>query len=330
MSATQDRGKPAAAPPPRRMPPRPSGGPERVATRPLAPIVPPGSIAGRALVAVLAIMCFLACLAVGAVALVVEAARDWQAEVMREVTIQVRPTEGVDIERELETAADLARALPGVASVRILSRAENVRLLEPWLGAGLSLDTLPVPRLVVVTVARGQAPDLTRLAADIATRVRGASLDDHRLWRERLAAMTRSVVAVGLSVLVLVLVATALSVVFATRGAMASNRDIVEVLSLVGAGNRFVAAVFQRRFMRLGFEGGAIGGAGAVVAFFAADILARRVSGVPGAAQLDHLVGGLVLGPSAYLGIAATVVIVAGITAITSRITVARYLAGRG
>jgi cell division transport system permease protein len=294
----------------------------------MAPIVPPGSIAGRALVAVVAIMCFLACLAVGAVTVVADAARSWQSDVLREVTIQVRPIDGADVERELARAADVARRTAGVASLRVLTRAENERLLRPWLGEEVGLEALPVPRLVVLEVDRERPPDLAALRAALERDVRGASLDDHRLWRDRLAAMTRAVVAVGMGVLALVLAATALSVVFATRGAMASNRGIVEVLHFVGAEDRFIAATFQRRFMRLGLEGGLVGGAAAIVAFHAAGLFVRSVSGAAGEAQLDLMFGSLSIGAGGYLGIVLTVLAVALVTAVTSRLAVRAYLAG--
>src|SRR5262245_15171552 len=63
-----------------------------------ASIVPADSIAGRALLAVIAIMTFLAALTIGAVVLVRSAAGEWQSDVSREVTIQVRPAEGRDTE----------------------------------------------------------------------------------------------------------------------------------------------------------------------------------------------------------------------------------------
>ncbi len=86
------------------------------------PIVPKHSIAGRALVAVVAIMTFLASLTTGAVMLVRSAAGDWQSEVAREVTIQVRPAAGRDIEAEVQRAVEIARALPGIAEVRPYSQ----------------------------------------------------------------------------------------------------------------------------------------------------------------------------------------------------------------
>ena len=72
--------------------------------------------------------------------------------------------------------------------------------------------------------------------------------------------MATTAIAGGIGVLALVLLATVLSVTFATRGAMATNRPIVEVLHFIGAKNGFIAGHFQRHFLLLGLKGGAIGG----------------------------------------------------------------------
>src|SRR6185436_4290800 len=114
------------------------------------PIVPKRSIAGRALVAVVAIMTFLASLTTGAVILVRSSAVEWQSDVAREVTIQVRPGQGRDVDAEVNRAVEIARGIPGVGEVRAYTKAESAGLLEPWLGNGLSLDDLPVPRMIVV------------------------------------------------------------------------------------------------------------------------------------------------------------------------------------
>ncbi|HZV93041.1 MAG TPA: hypothetical protein VFF72_07470, partial [Caldimonas sp.] len=108
-------------------------------------------------------MTFLAALTTGAVMLIVSAASDWQADVGREVTIQVRPAPGRDLEADVRKAADIARATPGVADVRAFTKQESAQLVEPWLGGGLSLDDLPIPRLIVVKLASGMLPDFGAL-----------------------------------------------------------------------------------------------------------------------------------------------------------------------
>src|SRR5580658_8104587 len=90
-----------------------------------ASIVPGGSIAGRSLAAVVAIMTFLAALTIGAVMMVVGAASDWQSDIGREVSIQVRPVSGRDIEADVRSAVDLARASAGIVNVRPFTKAES-------------------------------------------------------------------------------------------------------------------------------------------------------------------------------------------------------------
>src|SRR3954447_14154011 len=117
--------------------------------RNMSPIVPRASISGRALVAVVAIMTFLASVTTGAVLLVSASAAEWQSEVASEITIQVRPQAGRDLDRDTAAAADAMRTQSGIAGVQAYTKEESARLLEPWLGTGLSLDELPVPRVII-------------------------------------------------------------------------------------------------------------------------------------------------------------------------------------
>jgi cell division transport system permease protein len=289
------------------------------------PIVPKRSIAGRALVAVVAIMTFLASLTTGAVMLVRSSAVEWQSDVAREVTIQVRPGLGRDLEAAVARAVEIARAVPGVGEVRAYSKEESAGLLEPWLGAGLALDDLPVPRMIVVKLPV-DGVDLAPLKKALAERVPGASLDDHRAWIDRMRTMAQTTIAGGIGILILMLAATVLSVTFATRGAMATNRPIVEVLHFIGAKSGFIAGQFQRHFLMLGLEGGLIGGGLAILLFGIAGIVARMSAGTASGDQVATLFGSFALGWGGYLAIVAQIVLVAVVTAVASRQTVNRTL----
>ena len=300
--------------------------PARELRRAETPIVPRNSVGGRSLVAVIAIMTFLASLTTGAVMLVRATASDWQADVAREVTVQVRPASGRDIEADVNAAVGIVRGTEGVAEVQAYSKAEAARLLEPWLGQGLVVDDLPVPRLIVVRIAAGGAPDLERLRKSLGDVLPNATLDDHRGWVDRMRAMARTAVVAGVLILLLMLVATVLSVVFATRGAMAANRPIIEVLHFIGARNGFIAGHFQRRFLELGLLGGAIGGGAAVLAFLVAQALNSWFAGSAVEGQLGALFGRFSLGAFGYAALVGQVLLIAAVTAVTSRRTVNRTL----
>ncbi|MCC8944121.1 MULTISPECIES: cell division protein FtsX [Bradyrhizobium] len=289
--------------------------------RNMSPIVPRASISGRALVAVVAIMTFLASLTTGTVLLVSASAAEWQSEVSSEITIQVRPSPGRDLDRDAQAAVEAMRAQPGILEVRPFSREESAKLLEPWLGSGLSIDELPVPRVIVARVQPGTTLDLAGLRARVTQAAPTASVDDHRAWIERMRSMTGATTFAGVGILILVIIATIISVSFATRGAMAANRPIVEVLHFVGAGDSFIANRFLRHFLRLGLEGGLIGGGAAMLAFGFSESIANWFSGTPVGDQFAALLGTFSLRPSGYLVLAMQAVLIAAITAWASRRT---------
>lgn len=289
--------------------------------RNMSPIVPRGSIAGRALIAVVAIMTFLASITTGAVLLVRASASEWQSEVASELTIQVRPAPGRDMERDVRAVAEAVRSQTGILDVRPYTAEESAKLLEPWLGTGLSLDDLPVPRVIVARVAPGATPDLAALRRSVTQVTPAASVDDHRAWIERMRSMTGAIVLAGSGILILVVIATIISVSFATRGAMAANRPIVEVLHFVGAQDRYIANRFLRHFLRLGLEGGLIGGIAAMLTFGFSESIAGWFSGTPVGDQFAALLGTFALPASGYLALAAQAVMIAAVTAWASRRT---------
>jgi len=251
--------------------------------------------------------------------MVIGSANEWRSEVAREMTIQVRPTPGRDIEAEVGKAQAVARATPGVVEARAYSRAESDRLLEPWLGSGLSLEDLPVPRMIAIKVARGAVVDTAALRQSLARDVVGASLDDHRGGINRMRGMARAAIAGGMGIFGLVLAATVLSVAFATRGAMASNRPIVEVLHFVGAKQAYIASQFQRHFLWLGLKGGVLGGSAAILSLMLAGRVSDLFVGTAGEAEAAALFGHFSLGFMVYVVVAAEVGLIAAITALTSR-----------
>jgi cell division transport system permease protein len=138
--------------------------------------------------------------------------------------------------------------------------------------------------------------------------------------------MAGAIVVSGLLVLALIVVATVLAIVFATRGTMATNREIVDVLHFIGASNSFIAGEFQGRFLLIGFRGGIVGGLGAIAFFLLVAVFAGNAGPTNAGAEFSLLAGRFAIGYDGVAGIAAVVPVIAAMTAITSRITVRRFL----
>ncbi len=129
-------------------------------------------------------MSYLAVLTLSAGIAAERLAETWRSELAGVATVRISvPADALEA-RVTAVLAVLATA-PGVADARLLSDAEHLLLLEPWLGAGDWLDDLPVPRLIEVRIY-APGPDATTLQAQLDATAPGAVYDDHALWREPL------------------------------------------------------------------------------------------------------------------------------------------------
>jgi cell division transport system permease protein len=284
------------------------------------PLIPTDSVAGRALVVVISIMTFLACLTAGGALLIAEASEGWRSDVSREVTIQIKPHAGDDTEALVAKIAEIASQTPGVAHAHGMTKSESEQMLAPWLGQGVDLSQLPVPRLIVVEMTAGERADLAPLRAALAAAAPRASLDDHRLWLTRLDTMAEAIVLFAAALFALMILAMATAIGFATRGAMAGNREIVEVLHFVGAADVFIARQFQTHFFRLGLRGAAVGGFAALAFFALASAASRWWSQSTGGDEIAALFGAFALSTNGYLAILAICGAIAGLTGYLSRL----------
>ncbi len=292
-----------------------------------APIVPAGSVTGRSLTLVIAIMCFLACLTAGAVYMINQSADAWLTDLSSEVTVQVSPRDNVDTDKTLRDVAAVLGQTPGVSSTRILELEDSTALLEPWLGKSDALKSLPVPRLIAVDIDRNAAPDLAAVGKALSEKFDGVTLDDHRQWQRQIRTVTRSLALGGIAILVLVAAATTAIIVSATKSSMASNREIVEVLHFVGANDRFIAREFEKHFLRLGIRAGCVGASLAAFVFIAMPIVLEVMGGGPVMmAEMHRLIGSGSLDTAGFVLLGIVVVIISALCMLTSRLGVYRIL----
>lgn len=291
------------------------------------PVVPPDSVTGRSLTLVISIMCFLACLTAGSVYMINESANAWLKDIASEVTATVEPRDGMDMEKTLREAETFLRGRGGIARANALSLDASAKLLEPWLGQSDVLAALPVPRLIAIEIDRDAPPDIEQLRTELTKRFPSASLDDHRRWQRQIRTVTRSFALGGLAILLLVGAATTAIIVSATRSALSSNREIVEVLHFVGATDRYIAREFERHFLRLGIRAGIVGALCATAVFMGMPtVLDLLGGGATTAAEMHRLIGTGGLDAIGYLMLAGVVITISALCMLTSRFGVFRIL----
>jgi len=223
---------------------------------------------------VIAVMAFLAALALGASLLAERAATGWRQGLADRLTVQIVPSASGNaqgmLERETAAAVAVLRATPGVAHAAPLTTAETGALVEPWLGKGALIPELPLPQLVDAKIVPGAEVDLQALTRDLRRSAPHALLDDHSRWIGRLKGLADTIIWSAYGILGLIAIATVSIVAFATRAGLEAHHEMVSLLHQMGAQSGFIARAFEGHYFASALLASAIGTAFAVMLFLAA------------------------------------------------------------
>jgi cell division transport system permease protein len=228
-----------------------------------APVLPERESRDAALIFVVAVLCFLACLTAMGVIAADRAARGWTGQLTGEATVIVRPRGGETPDAAAARGAEALAGVTGVTEARALEPAKAYDLIRPWLGDVGDLADLPVPRLVAVTLDPKHPATAEALRQGLKSQDVDATVDDHSVWIKDIRRAGGVVRWLGTGVFALIATAAAAVIAFATRAGLAARRDVVEVLHLAGAEDGYIARLFQIRFAQLAGVAGLIGAAGA-------------------------------------------------------------------
>ena len=230
-----------------------------------APFLPEADSRDGALIFVVATLCFLACLTALTVLAADRAARGWTDQLRSQATVIVRPKVAETPDAAAALAAEAVAGVPGVVEARALEKEKAEALIAPWLGDATDLDDLHVPRLVAVDLDSRKPATAADLEKALKAQGIDGVVDDHSVWTKDIARAARFARWIGLGVFLLIAAAAGAVVAFATRAGLQARREVVEVLHLAGAGDSFIAQLFQARFARMAAQAGLYGAAAAAI-----------------------------------------------------------------
>jgi cell division transport system permease protein len=218
-----------------------------------------------ALLFVVAVLCFLACLTALGVIAGNRAAQGWASQLTGEATVIVRARGGETPDAAAARAAEALAGVPGVTEARALEKEKAYALIKPWLGDVADLDDLPVPRLVAVGLDNKTPATAATLDKALKSQGLDAVVDDHSVWIKDIRRAAGVVRWTAATLLLLIAGAAGAVVAYATRAGLAARRDVVEVLHLTGAEDAQIANLFELRFARIAAISGAAGALAAAV-----------------------------------------------------------------
>ncbi len=284
-----------------------------------SPLLPEAGSSGAPLTAVIAVISSLACVALAAFILTASAAQSWTADLKASVTVQIKGADIAEIDDRAARAAAVLAASPEVVSYTVIASKDAGKLLEPWLGKG-NTDSLNVPALIELKLTEAGRLNLAALSQKLGEIAPGVVLDDHGDWNERLSSAARSGQIFAFAIFALILGAACAIAMFASRAGLAANAEVVALLHLVGATDRYIASEVQRRYTVIGLRGSLIG---LVIAYFFIGLFALATR--PKAAE-GTLVPGVDFGYGLALPLLLVPIAICLVTAVSARLTVLRTL----
>lgn len=193
-------------------------------------------------------------------------ADSWKKDIMGSVTVQIIPVEDenkhVDAEKTLEQQNKVLQYienLSAVASAKALDTQTIEKLMTPWLGNKVNISSLPIPILLDVKLKPNSELNYDEVTRGLRQVSEYASIDNHRLWLNRLLKFAASLKNIAITVLLMVIGICAFSIYYSTRTSLGININSIEILHIIGAKDDYIARQYARNFVKIGFFSGIIG-----------------------------------------------------------------------
>ncbi|MBQ8661000.1 MAG: cell division protein [Alphaproteobacteria bacterium] len=211
---------------------------------------------------------------------------NWNQSILGSLTVQIMPINDINKEKAAaqtlahqDKAVEFLQTVEGIVKVTPLSSDQLKELIQPWLGDGVNISSLPVPRIIDVKLAADADIDFAELAQKLAQASPQASLDNHKLWLSKLIDFADGLKLIATTVLILVIAITSGAIFYTTQMSLGLHRNIIEILHIMGAKDTYVAQQYGKRMAWLGFCGGLFGMLLAIPTIFFIGSLAVRIEG---------------------------------------------------
>ena len=272
---------------------------------------------------VIAILMMLTLLATAAGVTLARSASAIGSAIAGRVTVQIVTP---NPELRAQQAAALRRAVAGrpyVHAARAVEQDELIKTMGQWFGGEGSDDpvlrSLPLPALVDIDfVAGNRADHLGQLRAVVEREAPGARIIPHAEWLGPVARLIRALALVAGALVVLMALASAAVVIMTARAALGTHFATIEMLHLVGATDRQITRLFQRRIAIDTAYGIALG---TLVAALVMIVIGWLFAGVT-----SGLAASFSLGLGGWLLLLLLPLIAIALAALTARVTLMRAL----
>jgi len=192
----------------------------------------------------------------------------WKKEFTAHLTIEI-PTLTETSSGSLQTKVlDVLKKTSGVQHAAAVPQKEMADLFHSLLGEEVSVDLFSLPVVIEVSLNNHAEINIKTLEKSLKNISPHIHLTDHRSWQIQVLNLIHACIFIAFFLTLLILCAALATATFATRTSLLIHRQVIEVLSLIGATPSYIARQFQVHVLVQALIASLIGASCAFLTFF--------------------------------------------------------------
>lgn len=212
-----------------------------------------------------AFMVFLASITFATAMIGHDLTSDWNKRMSNNITIQVLPdmknkNPNKEIEERIKNIILILKQTPGIKSSYAMTLSETTELLKPWLGdIGKNKLDIPLPRIITVEVSDVIPLNIRALKDEIQNYSKLITVETYESWMSEFSKTISALQTLLGLIIILILSTTAITIAYATKSGLIANKNVIEIMHMVGAQNNYISKHFSNQMMNLSVMGGITG-----------------------------------------------------------------------
>lgn len=205
-------------------------------------------------VALVGIMVYVATFATATEATLSAITMTWNIGAQSRLTVEIPATEDEATQSQadrVKQALDILHAMPGLKQVTPLPDDEAAKLLKPWINQPELLKAIALPTLI--DVERKSDSDVN--AAIIQEKLKPVAddirVDDHASWLADIKHLVNGLAVMAGLMIILTAITLIIAISLICRAIMATERETISLLHIIGAEDDVIAKNFQFHAQRL-------------------------------------------------------------------------------
>lgn len=212
------------------------------------------------------LMTFLGIIALSGSFALSEIKHRWSSGLENKATVEIaaQGSDGIILDKATvnqlgDKVFDYLSRHPAIENVERMEEAQIIDLVSPWLGADLSYDQIPLPAIMTISFKKDVLFEYETITRGLENIAPSARLDTHESWLNDVLRFAGALKFAAIMITLIIGITTIIGVAGSVQARMVIYHEELELLHLMGAGDRYISRQLQRYILILCLQGAAIG-----------------------------------------------------------------------